>query len=324
MEILPGRLHRGFQATRTCWRPRIALPSVQPFSFPWHAHRSTHTSRDAHDNDIVKLRKEGKTRSEIAEILCIKSSHVDDRLYKHLVPQGLLTSGPRRPWSDEEDKELMRCMHAGFSAPEIFARFPERSCRSVHHRRRHLSRTDVRSSQNSRKAWSAAEHDRLIFLHDHERLPWDSIAKRMGRSIASVSLRYFKSVPESDRVRLPRVDQVTEERLGEVVRLRGLGHSFLFIAKVLGMNPSSIWQAYWTNRNSPGFKSARRAYTPAEDEAIVKHRDTGMRWREMTAHFPGRSEMSLRQRFLTLKSRSPSSAQQSGDLSEGEEVSQIR
>jgi len=321
MEIVIGRLHRGFQATRSCWRPRISLQSATTPFFAWHAHRSTNALRHAHDNDIVTLRKEGKTRSEIAEILCIKSSQVDDRLYKHLVPQGLLTSGVRRSWSDEEDKELLRCMHAGLSASEIYARFPERSYRSVNHRRRHLSRTVVRSSQNSRKAWSAAEHDRLVFLHDHERLPWDSIAKRMGRSVASVSLRYFKSVPESDRVRLPRVDQVTEERLGEVSRLRGLGHTFLFIAKALGMNQSSIWQAYWTNRKSPGFKSARRAYTPAEDEAIVKHRNTGMSWREMTAHFPGRSEMSLRQRFITLKGRPPASAQRSSRLSEGDNTS---
>ncbi|KAI7060519.1 hypothetical protein KC352_g43760, partial [Hortaea werneckii] len=276
--------------------------------------------KHVHDNDIIRLRKEGKTRYEIAETLRIKSSYVDDRLYKHLVPQGLLTSGARRVWSDEEDKELLRCMNAGLSASEIYARFPERSCRSVHHRRRYLSGTVDRSSQHSRKAWSAAEQDKLVYLHDHERLPWDKIAERMGRSVASVSLRYFKSVPESDRVRLPRVDQVTEERLDEVVRLRGLGHSFLFIAKVLGMNPSSIWQAYWTNTKSPGFKSARRAYTPAEDEAIVKHRETGMRWREMTAYFPGRSEMSLRQRFITLN-RSPASAQQSSGPPEGEGVS---
>ncbi|OTA28365.1 hypothetical protein BTJ68_08576 [Hortaea werneckii EXF-2000] len=320
MEFVPGRLLRGFRATPTCWRPRTALPSARPIAFAWHAHCSTNASKHVHDNDIIRLRKEGKTRYEIAETLRIKSSYVDDRLYKHLVPQGLLTSGARRVWSDEEDKELLRCMNAGLSASEIYARFPERSCRSVHHRRRYLSGTVDRSSQHSRKAWSAAEQDKLVYLHDHERLPWDKIAERMGRSVASVSLRYFKSVPESDRVRLPRVDQVTEERLDEVVRLRGLGHSFLFIAKVLGMNPSSIWQAYWTNTKSPGFKSARRAYTPAEDEAIVKHRETGMRWREMTAYFPGRSEMSLRQRFITLN-RSPASAQQSSGPPEGEGVS---
>lgn len=137
------------------------------------------------DERLIELNAQGMARKEIALLLNRSPASIGSRT--HRIRCGIKPK-QRRDWSQTEDETLLELDRAGKTLPQIAQAFPDRSFHAV---KRHRCYLKVQTSNNQKRipsSWSVDEDKRLLEYY-HEKLPWPSIAARIGKTKHSCESR---------------------------------------------------------------------------------------------------------------------------------------
>ena len=139
---------------------------------------------------LLKLRKEGKSWSEIAKLIPERTWRASQKRH------GQLTRGSSEPkrkkgklWTDEENERLMEQKEMGKSWKEIAQQLPGRNLNSIQSHYRYLL-TSRKAPENVLVRYTPEEDRRLLELAKTD-LSWSERAKLFpGRSQSSLQGRY--------------------------------------------------------------------------------------------------------------------------------------
>jgi len=155
------------------------------------------------DELICRLMEAGMPRLEIAAEVGIPQSRMEVRYNQYLLRRSSLDSKPRYRRFTTSEREQLICLRdqASLSWGDIAWKLspPLASVRRTYCRVR--GRSSERGSAK-RRAYSAAEDQKLLHLKQNQRLPWYEIAAHMAeRSKCSLTERYSRTLKDPVRRR---------------------------------------------------------------------------------------------------------------------------
>lgn len=258
----------------------------------------------AEDDQILQLRREGRTLDEIAESL---SGRTPDAVAQHMYrarSAGTMKIELLREsalFTEDETRELMKLRDEGRSWDEITPHFPHRSWRSLQSRYSETVKRRRVPEPISRRY--SSEEDRLLLRYRRElRLPWTEMLEQLpGRTYQSISQRFRRLLPRKARPDIPRIlNVVTPADVQTVHRLRTSGMKWKDVVASIGKGSTqSMRNMYFSKRNSCHQTRAGRRWTQDEDSALRKLYASGLKWTERAADILGRNRRAILNRMLT-------------------------
>ncbi len=263
-------------------------------------HKSTPYTYE--ENQLLKeLKEEGLVWEQIAESF---NEHFPRRttpaLRKHY--STVLKTQPipevARPYTLQEDQCLEELKRQGRKWNEIVKYFPGRTAAAL--QLRWSDYLQVKLDLDLQQTKFTPEEDQRLRQLKEQGLKWAEIGKYFeGRSIAALQSRWRYYLEPKWEGRLKKADYTPEEDQ-LLIRLKGQGLKWAEIVEHFEGRSAGGLQRRWRDHLRPkpeGNPTKAIAYTPEEDQLLIRLKGQGLMWAEIAENFERRNVESLKNRW---------------------------
>jgi transposase-like protein len=170
---------------------KFGLHPRKPFSSSNRINDYNRRGADKFDREILELHQQGFTTAQIAQQLPgFGFTHIHYRLRKLRANPEFTSTSTGKVWNSHEDAVLMEKRKAGLKFSQIAPFLPGRNPNAVRSRYTHLKHKENDAEGGTRKSsgkpWSPEEKQRVIDMVLVDRLSFQDIAKRLGRTLSAI------------------------------------------------------------------------------------------------------------------------------------------
>lgn len=230
---------------------KFGLHPRKPFSSSNCVNGHNNRGADKFDREILELHQQGLTAPQIAQRLPgFGYTHIQYRLRKLHATSEFAPTSTGKVWNSQEDAVLTEKRKAGLKFTQIASFLPGRNPDAARSRFTHLKHKENDAEGGTRKnfgkRWSPEEKQRVIDMVLIDRLSFQDIAKRLGRTLSAVLVVWQnngRNVLPENMLKNFRGDgswTIEEDKILIEQRKRGLGYKFIQ-QKIPGRSINALW-----------------------------------------------------------------------------------